>query len=673
MSAVFALSLLALALIGLYHTKPQPITPTPQLSACPRPFLCLPLLLPQHPHWRVRKLLSLGGWSGLLCGLLGGLLGFSNSALAQCTALTANMALPTQIAADKCVELQGGNVITGNTLVQGKLIVKAGRKAVIDPNVILQIAQGGELIVRGQLETKANSHIHLQDSSFDCQGMLNLEANSQFSSSGINTMRNIGRMLLAPHSTLQLTGTTSIRNSGQMLLDQAQLQLQNTSTLYSIGTITLRNGSSLEITQQGSLENDGRFNVESNSKVYASDQSHINNKKQWRFSGLFTLTKDAILENHAPLRLQADSKFIINQRSQILNKHSIEMGGQNNMSGNARMLNDGTLAIKKGSSLTLTQNATVINSGTYRNEGGFVHIDSKRNFINDNVIAGRLSREQGRYNQNQQRQTEEIELQTAPQYQPHPKHTPNTTTTSPSAQSSQTTQPQSQQSQQPQQSQPQQAAPAAVSTTLESTAPVSPTSAPIPTPTAPAPTVNNMSAATTNPQPQNIHFATPTVEPTPLSSTSTPRIPENAPQFPELPEQPLLISEPVPPLPEQAQLFNEKQPLTAPNPNLAVPKSMAPELTPAPQAQLPTKQTQPPLLPANPKAHPLTPVSPASPTKVTPALTVSSDAQPTQALSTRNLPIAYPDINLPSSKPNPKEAVIKAAQEIAPVFDEPVP
>lgn len=391
------------------------------------------------------------------------LLGFNHAVLAQCTALQANMSIPSHIAVNQCFELQGGNIIKDNTLVQGKLIIKAGRKATLEPNAAIQIMQGGKLIVRGQLETRPYSRIHLQDSSFDCQGMVNIEANSQFSTSGANTLRNIGRMFFAPNSALILTGASSMRNSGQMLLEQAQLQLQNTSSLYSVGHITLRNSSTFTLTQQASLANDGRFNIDSKSQIYATDQSHINNKKQWLFAGLFTLTKDAILENHAPLRFQEDSKFVINQHGQILNTHTIEMGGQNNMSNSARMLNDGTLAVKKGGRLAISQNATVINNGTYRNEGGYVHVNSKQNFINENIITGRLSREQGRYNQRMQHQTEELELQTAPQYQPNQHTNQNIKPQVHQAQSS-TAAPQSQQSQlehqQPQtQIQPQQTTP----------------------------------------------------------------------------------------------------------------------------------------------------------------------------------------------------------------------
>ena len=224
----------------------------------------------------------------------------SSPVWAQCIAVSAQQALPIYIRANQCFELQGGNVLSGQFTVHGKLFVKSGRQVTLAPNSVLSVSNDGLLSVRGELDLQSNSQLNFQNGNFECSGMTTLAPQAKIMSLGQNKVRNIGRILMDPQSAIILAGATAIRNSGQLVLENASFELYHSSTLDNAGTFIVRNNSRLALGDQSSMENTGNLSIDRSSKLNLNEQSRLNNKRICNFEGELGLGRNTILENNAP-------------------------------------------------------------------------------------------------------------------------------------------------------------------------------------------------------------------------------------------------------------------------------------------------------------------------------------------------------------------------------------
>ena len=314
-------------------------------------------------------------------------------AQAECLDINEHDHIPLYIRSHQCFELQGGNVLDGQYVVQGKLFIKAGRQVKITPGSTITIYAGGLLESRGQLDIPKKSQINLDDGgSLSIAGLLYLQSQAEINSRGTTSVKNQGRFLLDQDSRLNFTGTTSILNTGIMTLVKAQVLLAQQSKLENVGTIKAEAETTIKLQDQAVLFNKGKLALAGPSILDLSGNTRFTNKRQILPEGLIQASGHAIVENGAPLRAQSTSRLLMSNYSQLLNEHTLEIFGQASFNNNVRILNSGVFAVKKDAKVKTVQQAVMINTGTFRNEGGTFAVESKANFINENIISGRGTR-----------------------------------------------------------------------------------------------------------------------------------------------------------------------------------------------------------------------------------------------------------------------------------------
>lgn len=314
-----------------------------------------------------------------------------------CVELPAGSPLPQQIRPRQCFELQGGNVISQDTVVQGRLFIKAGRKAQLTQGRSITARNGGFIELRGELDMDPGSALNIDHgSSFNCSGLLHMAQGSWLNTRGNTTFKNIGRIILEPKAQLTFSDETEMRNSGQLILHQASAQLRNKGNLENVGTIELNSGASLYIMDKSKVRNAGRLLLGQGSEMSIGGHSRFDNRRILTPEGLVTISRNAVFENRAAFRQKEKGELIISDNAQLLNNHTFEISGSALFTHSARVLNDGAFAVKKTGKVKTEQMAVMINTGTFRNEGGGFTIDTQANFVNENIVSGRESRSQGK-------------------------------------------------------------------------------------------------------------------------------------------------------------------------------------------------------------------------------------------------------------------------------------
>lgn len=322
---------------------------------------------------------------------------FLSPAYGSCVMVTESQSLPLYIRPQQCFELQGGNIITSDLNVQGKLFIKAGRKVTLAPGKSITIKNGGILEIRGEFIAREHSALNIDHmSSFNNSGLLYLAMGAQVNTRGKTSIKNIGKMLLESQASLTLTQHTTFKTSGTITLDQAAINISHESTFNNSGTLEILALSHLNFKDKSSFVNAGKTNLSNKALLSFSDHSKFISKRQFTPYGFLLLTKNAIFENLATFRQQAQGQFKLADNAQLLNNHTLELSGTTLFTNGARILNDGVLVVKKGAQVKTEQLAVMINTGTFRNEGGSFTIDNQSNFINENIVSGEQSRSQGR-------------------------------------------------------------------------------------------------------------------------------------------------------------------------------------------------------------------------------------------------------------------------------------
>ena len=315
-----------------------------------------------------------------------------------CIELPAGSPLPEQIRPRQCFELQGGNFIAQDTVVQGRLFIKAGRKAQLTQGRSITARNGGLIELRGELDMEPGSALNIDHgSSFNCSGLLHMAQGSWLNTRGNTTFKNIGRIILEPKAQLTFSDETEMRNSGQLILHQASAQLRNKGKLENVGTIELNSGASLYIMDKSKVRNAGRLLLGQGAEMSIGGHSRFDNRRILTPEGLVTISRNAVFENRAAFRQKEKGELIISDNAQLLNNHTFEISGSALFTHSARVLNDGAFAVKKTGNVKTEQMAVMINTGTFRNEGGGFTIETQANFVNENIVSGRESRSQGKH------------------------------------------------------------------------------------------------------------------------------------------------------------------------------------------------------------------------------------------------------------------------------------
>lgn len=315
----------------------------------------------------------------------------------SCLPIMPHEAVPLYIRPKQCFELQGGNAITGDLSVQGKLFIKAGRKVTLKSGHSITVRNGGLFEIRGELDLQKYSAINIDHtSSFNCTGLLYMANKSQFNTRGNTSIKNIGKILVEPQGQIIFSDNTKFRNSGQIALDNAIWEIRNKGEIINAGTLDLISGAKLQFLDKSHFINSGKTNLNANSQISFIDYSRFESRRMFAPQGIVTLSKNAVFENLASFKQQSGSSLVIRDNAQLLNNHTFELSGQSTFTGRARVLNDGVFAVKKTAKVNTEQMAVMINTGTFRNEGGAFTIDNQNNFINDNIVSGHESRTQGR-------------------------------------------------------------------------------------------------------------------------------------------------------------------------------------------------------------------------------------------------------------------------------------
>lgn len=328
--------------------------------------------------------------------LLGGVVAFSNVSYAKCLEISDGVAVPHRIEADQCYELQGGNEFSGQTIVLGKLFVKAGRSATLNSHSNIVLGGDGVLEIRGSFEMRPNSQISLNgNASLTNTGEIIMQNTAAIGAAGSPNIRNLGRMIMDSLSRISLTGETTFKNSGELSMTGAIMLIDNKSTYTNVGTNYADLGAAFTFKNDSRFFNQGRTLLAKNSQMTFQGNSKAESRRQMPVDGRISFNDNSIFENYALFKLQTLGQLNFGDSSQLLNNHTIELRGKAKFYAKARILNDGTVAVKQGASVHTMQNALFINNGTFRNEGGGFTIDNQNNFLNQSIISGGQSRSQG--------------------------------------------------------------------------------------------------------------------------------------------------------------------------------------------------------------------------------------------------------------------------------------
>lgn len=313
----------------------------------------------------------------------------------SCVALTSKQQVPPVIDKNQCFELQGGNVLTGKTMVKGKLFIKAGRNASLSENSIIEVVDGGNFEVRGQLDVEHFAQISIDHKSFfSNSGTMIMQAGSILNSRGSALIRNVGKILVTTKSFIELHGFTTFNNVGYINLDLVQVHLHEDSQLINIGTLILDRKTTIDFMDKSKFINSGKATINPTVTLQFKNYSQFTNKRNLQNAGRISFIDHSILDNNAPFKILKNGYFYLSDSAQALNKHTFENAGHSIFNLRARFLNEGTLAIKNTGETNVFQKAVVFNNGTFRNEGGIFAVEHDENFINENIVAGKQSRSQ---------------------------------------------------------------------------------------------------------------------------------------------------------------------------------------------------------------------------------------------------------------------------------------
>ena len=311
---------------------------------------------------------------------------------AACTALNAQDHLPTTIAADQCFELQGGNVLTGQYEVLGQLFLKAGRSATLTSGSSINVASGGLLEPRGQLELEPNAQIVVHGK-LNNSGLLYFNSPSALQAQDQATVRNIGRLVLTPGAYVRLAGHSTLSTSGILTLNNALLTVIDSAAVTNQGTIQTEQQALLNFQGNSTFTNRGSLELNPYATLALKEHSHFTNKNPFTPRGTITLSDAALWHNDALVKQAEHSKLTVNAHAQIRSEHTIELSGILTLSQNARLLNQGTIALTPSAQFTARDYAVLINDGTFRNEDAQMQLEHAGNFVNQNIISGTTSRE----------------------------------------------------------------------------------------------------------------------------------------------------------------------------------------------------------------------------------------------------------------------------------------
>lgn len=340
-------------------------------------------------HYLGRLKLSLLGLGLSLIVLLGLMPAVSQAA---CQTLAANTPLPQVIAADQCIELQGGNVIERPTTVRGRLFLKAGRRATLKSSGNLVIIDGGIFNNRGALMVENNAQISVDHAStLENSGEIVLHSGSVLNTRGQTKIKNSGQIHAQSASLIELNGATAWQNSGILDLAEAYLRINHNSKLTNVGTVLLHPNSNLLLSDQSLLYNDGSLVLQSGCNFKLSHKAHLFSRNPISLDGQVVMSEQSIFENHAMFNLQPGSSFKMFDSAQIYNRHNFNVSGKVDASQGARFLNEGLCQIFKGGAMLLRQNSTFINTGTLNKDQGTFQIERIENFVNHNIVSGQDS------------------------------------------------------------------------------------------------------------------------------------------------------------------------------------------------------------------------------------------------------------------------------------------
>lgn len=310
---------------------------------------------------------------------------------AQCQAVGAQDKVPAIIYQDQCFELTGGNVLSGNYIIEGKLFVKANSEIKVEKNSSILIRNFGSFEARGAVNLGNDSKIVASDeSSLTVRSQFNLYDNSQIFMYDKARVRLAGHVFLNSGSEIRKEQGAEFTVSSILDVSDSKINIQD-GEFVNQGTIRLTANSEFNAFLESKLINEGSFSIDETSKLTLEKMAIFENKRRFDIFGSLALKDNAQYLNYGRIWIR-DSGFIFTcHNSGLLNKRLVQVDGQILMAGDSKQLNEGTLSVNEKGKVRLIERAYFISNATLHNKGS-IDTQDEAIFKNQGGIQSRKNR-----------------------------------------------------------------------------------------------------------------------------------------------------------------------------------------------------------------------------------------------------------------------------------------
>lgn len=293
---------------------------------------------------------------------------------AACISIASAVQFPAVLKPGACYEIRGKFSVAEPRTIAARLTVRTDSSLSLTPGTRLILAEGGELIVRGELRAEREVQFELNsDSKFSNHGVLYLSGGSRILTGPRAVFRNAGEFFLFQGSALSLGPQSSFTNASILKADDARLAIVS-AEFENGGTIDLGHGSIMDFSGTSRVKNGAKFITRKGTLLTFRNQTHFANTRFLKFAGTVIFSDQAALHNDGIAEFEASVKMGLKGHGVIENSHVIDLYGQLQLSEVSLFNNLKNFQIKQGGYLEIVDNARLINESTVT-DYGVVHVE----------------------------------------------------------------------------------------------------------------------------------------------------------------------------------------------------------------------------------------------------------------------------------------------------------
>ncbi len=285
---------------------------------------------------------------------------------AQCTLVSKDIDLPSEIKKGQCYELSDGFNLKKNVSIFG--ILTTADKSNVEIKSDLNIGKGGSFINQGTtLITNKSTLILKPYANLTNNDLLKIEDGSLLKMEAASKFTNDANISIKKASLKQLRDSR-FENKGNLFINDGDF-LVNYAYFTNLGSFDLNEFSKFKVNGNSRIQNRGVFNTKKDSLTQFHDTASLSSFKKIDNEGNIEFYETANLKNRGVIKVFKNAYLGFYDGSVLNNQHIIVSLGNMTLKGHSVFENYWGLKIAKSGSLSLLKSSSLINRATVSLEG----------------------------------------------------------------------------------------------------------------------------------------------------------------------------------------------------------------------------------------------------------------------------------------------------------------